>query len=358
MVTWEYKEVVFPLLPGKRFGAGEFETERLKALKMTYNYMLLDVLAREGKQGWEPDCNTDFDKMEASGAILVLRHGGILFSPSHSYEEVRLRMRRQVNNAANTGKVTISAPENAAASNWQDYNLKLADILLEMGTETELLSMRKLLRPHVQKVFEPAFFPAFFQVISMLRHDGNSMAIDRIAIAATIELREFVASLDVSRMTASAIAANLILAPNIEGLGTEGKSEKEKMILGLAKTIVTLYPRIKQIQDELKTHFIKIITETELRTQVNDVDSSQEMRDQSESLNKTMLLVEQVITFMGVMDSHGTDQKVVSKAAMMDLKQLIAVSTVLIHVFQIMNLFEQKDKVTVALTQIMSAQKK
>lgn len=318
------------------------------------------ILDKHSPEGWEPYESIIADDLWRVGHVThqIKKRDSWLkaFQPSSIETEitlvsVRLVCRRWTNS---------NVQDDASKKKCQDYNRQLVNILLEMAGKPKFQDKRKIFRQHTQMCREPAFFPSFLQLISFMgQKDDHAAAVaNSVAAAVTLELREFLESLDASGLSAGDVAANLVIAPMADGLETEDKTDDAEITLDLVKSIISLYPRIKEIPDNLKNHFAEMIKETELRTDIRDAKVSQEMKEQSVSLRKTSLFVEQIIAFMGVMESDGTDQQAVNKAAAMDAETLMGISAMLVQAFEVMNQIEEKNKVAFAFLNIISAQKK
>jgi len=91
-VAWEYKELTFHHLPNSKVEPG---TRAELAVKMTYNKLLLEHLQSEGQDGWQADCDTDFDAMVSGGHIFTREHGwGLITNTKLTYDRVQLRLKR------------------------------------------------------------------------------------------------------------------------------------------------------------------------------------------------------------------------------------------------------------------------
>jgi hypothetical protein len=232
--------------------------------------------------------------------------------------------------------------------------MRLLKIIQEMGMKADFQDKRKAFHPHIQMAFDPAFFPSLLELVALLGQETNhdKAIADSILAAVSLEIREFLESSDVLGLSPGGIAASLEVAPMEEGLE---KPDEDKIVMGFAKAVISLYPRIRQVRNELEEHFKSMANEAEVRREVRDSKISQEMKDKADGWRKLSLFVRQIVEFMDVMETE--DQESVSKAATLDTNELMGISAMLMQAFESMHESDRKAKVAAAFLKIISAQK-
>ena len=365
---WENKEFSEPILGRPRFRtAGSFEHDYLQnlaqAMRSPIDAAVQSLLKQLTPLGWEPIEPTDagrlvlasrvvMRKVETGNFSIALLTLGTVAEPKVWNEllEVRVTFRRWV--------TQDQLQREQAVESKQDYDGATFDMLMEMNGTRDFNKRREIIKHNIGRVMEPSFLPSFYLQLDIFREQGEQSAevADNMNAALVLEIQDLVKKGNISSLVPGAVVANLVIIddPVLYHLDSDLEAYSDAYVQVIGKNFVQLYPRIRQIRDEIRDYFATISAEAEARIQYLRSQKLQtKLAEHADSWRAIAKQTEVMADMMDAIQADPPDNRAIALLSSYDADLLVAMSVPLAKAFELLGDREKKERTNRAVTKAL-----